>query len=247
MGFANGGVVVSLATGGGHFAQPFYDLANFGVGAGGWSDQDHYPRELADVNGDGLADIVGFANGGAVVLLATGGGHFAQPFYDLANFGVGAGGWSDQTHYPRVLGDVNGDGRADIVGFANGGVVVSLATGGGHFAQPTYELNNFAVGAGGWSDQDHYPRELADVNGDGLSDIVGFANGGVLISLATGGGHFAQPTFDVGNFGNGAGGWSSDSTYPRLLGDVSGDHRADIVAFGAGGVNVAEYHNWTIV
>ena len=34
-------------------------LAAFGIGAGGWSDQNHYPREVADVNGDGMADIVG--------------------------------------------------------------------------------------------------------------------------------------------------------------------------------------------
>ena len=80
---------------------------------------------------------------------------------------------------------------ADIVAFGHGGVYVSLATGNGHFAQPTFELANFGVGAGGWSSHDLYPRKLADVNGDGMADIVGFGHGGVYVSLATGGGHFA--------------------------------------------------------
>jgi hypothetical protein len=34
----------------------FDRLSTFGVGAGGWSSNDTYPRRLADVNGDGNAD-----------------------------------------------------------------------------------------------------------------------------------------------------------------------------------------------
>ena len=40
----------------------------------------------------------------------------------------------------------------------------------------------------GWSSDDLYPRELADVNGDGLADIVGFGIAGVTVALATGAG-----------------------------------------------------------
>jgi hypothetical protein len=47
-------------------------LASFGAGtsAGGWASDDHFPRELADVNGDGRADIVGFGDAGVYVALA---------------------------------------------------------------------------------------------------------------------------------------------------------------------------------
>src|SRR3954468_20692631 len=42
-----------------------------------------------------------------------------SPVLALNNFGAGAaaGGWFSQDQNPRLLGDVNGDGRADIVGF----------------------------------------------------------------------------------------------------------------------------------
>ena len=54
------------------------------------------------------------------------------------------------------------------------------------FAQPTAELAQFGAGfgAGGWTSNDLYPRELADVNGDGLADIAAFGFGGVSVSLA---------------------------------------------------------------
>ncbi|NER00020.1 MAG: hypothetical protein F6K30_25530 [Cyanothece sp. SIO2G6] len=37
---------------------------------------------------------------------------------------------------------------------------------------------------GDWSSFDEYPRHLADVNGDGSADIVGFGAGAVTVSLA---------------------------------------------------------------
>jgi hypothetical protein len=240
VGFSSAGVYESLATGGGHFAMPTFELAAFGVNAGGWSSDNTYPRKLADINGDHLADIIGFSSAGVYVSLATAGGHFAMPTFELAAFGVGAGGWSSDNTYPRELADVNGDGRADIVGFGQAGVYVSLATAGGHFAMPTFELAAFGTGAGGWTSQDLYPRKLADVNADGMADIVGFGQAGVHVSLATGGGHFAAPTLGIHDFGVAAGGWTSDNTYPRGLADVNADGTADIVGFSHIGVFLSE-------
>src|SRR5262249_17435778 len=68
------------------------------------------------------------------------------------------------------------------------------------FGPPAFELAKFAPAAGGWSSDDKFPRELADVNGDGMADIVGFGQKGVFVSLATGDGHFAAPTFELAKF-----------------------------------------------
>jgi VCBS repeat-containing protein len=220
-------------------------LAAFAIGAGGWTDQTQYPREVADVNGDGMADIVGFGANGAIVSLATGNGHFAALTSGIGNFGflAAGGGWVSQDQYPRQLADVNGDGMADIVGFGADGVIVSLATGNGHFASPVAGISNFGflAAGGGWVSQDQYPRQLADVNGDGMADIVGFGADGVIVSLATGNGHFASPVAGISNFGflAAGGGWTSENQYPRLLADVNGDGMADIVGFGADGAIVS--------
>jgi hypothetical protein len=107
-----------------------------------------------------------------------------MPTFELAAFGAGAGagGWTSQDLYPRTLADVNGDGMADIVGFGAEVVSVSLATGGGHFASPTSQLLPFSPSFGGWSSDTTYPRQLADINGNGTADIVGFASNGVWTS-----------------------------------------------------------------
>jgi hypothetical protein len=239
VGFGDGGVYVALATGGGAFGPSSFKLANFAPSAGGWSNDSVYPRELADVDGDGMADIVGFGESGVYVALATGGGSFGPSSFKLANFAPSAGGWSNNTAYPRELADVDGDGMADIVGFGQDGVYVALATGGGSFGPSSFRLANFAPGAGGWSNADKYPRFLADVNGDHLADIVGFGESGVYVALATGGGSFGPSSFKLANFAPSTGGWANENTYPRELADVNGDHMADIVGFGADGVYFA--------
>jgi ELWxxDGT repeat protein len=239
VGFGDAGVWVSLATGGGSFGNASLRTTGFAVGSGGWTSDDKFPRELADVNGDHMADIVGFGDAGAWVSLATGGGSFAAASLKTTGFAVGAGGWTSNDKFPRELADVNGDGMADIVGFGDAGVWVSLATGGGSFGDASLRTTGFAVGAGGWTSQDKFPRELADVNGDHMADIVGFGEAGVWVSLATGGGSFGPASLKTAGFAFGAGGWISDDKYPRELADVNGDGMADIVGFGEGGVWVA--------
>jgi hypothetical protein len=186
VGFGEDGVYVALATGGGNFGAASFRLAGLAAGAGGWTSEDHYPRELADVNGDGMADIVGFGEAGVYVSLATGGGNFGPVSFKLAGLAAGAGGWNSQDHYPRELADVNGDHMADIVGFGEAGVYVALATGGGNFGPVSFKLAGLAAGAGGWVSQNLYPREVADVNGDGAADIVGFGQDGVFDALSNG-------------------------------------------------------------
>jgi hypothetical protein len=82
------------------------------------------------------------------------------------------------------MADVTGDGRADIVGFGNAGVYVSLARADGSYGPVTRVVDNYGYDAGGWRVEMH-PRFLADTNGDGKADIVGFGNAGVYVSLFT--------------------------------------------------------------
>ena len=60
----------------------------------------------------------------------------------------------------------------------------------------------------GWSSQDRYPRQLADINSDGFADIVGFAQNVVSVALATGTAWFGAETVVTTAF-NRSDGWTS--------------------------------------
>jgi hypothetical protein len=134
--------------------------------------------------------------------------------------------WVDDVTYPRLMADANGDGRADIVRFAADGVWVALSN-GDSFDTPTRWHTGFGT-SDGYPTQTATPRLLADVNADGLPDIVGFKSGGAYVALGTGAGFAAAqlwlasvPTWD-----------SAAGNRPRLI-DVNGDGRADLVVFNA--------------
>jgi hypothetical protein len=211
------------------FGAPLAKLSIFGPNAGGWTDQNTFPRLLGDVNGDGRADIVAFGNNYTFVSLSTGNG-FAAPVSWIKGYGVTAGGWTDWNTFPRLLGDVNGDGKDDIVAFGNKATYVSLST-GTRFLPAQQWIGLYGPQAGGWVNQDTFPRWVGDVNGDGRADIIAFGNNATYVSLSTGT-RFGPPQVWLRGLGVTAGGWSSQNQFPRLVADVDGDGRADVVAFG---------------
>jgi Ca2+-binding RTX toxin-like protein len=235
VGFGYAGTWVSYGSANGTFADPTMVVASFGQTAG-WSSDDSFHRELADVNGDGKADIIGFGYAGTWISLAQANGSFSDPSFALAQFGK-SDGWSSQDSFARTTGDVNGDGKADLIGFGQAGTWISLGNGDGTFQPVKLEVNSFGVEQG-WNSDDSYHRVVADVNGDGKDDIIGFGQAGVWVALSHGDGTFGEATFALDSFGHDQG-WTSQDSYARVVGDINGDGRADIVGFGANNIWVA--------
>jgi fibronectin type III domain protein len=246
IGFGNAGVYRSLSNGN-TFDPVAFVVHDFGYNQG-WRN-DRHVRMLADVNGDGRKDIVGFGNQGVWVSMSMStAGDFSEPFFAVGDFGYDQG-WRNEKHI-RTTADVNGDTKQDLVGFGDHGVWVAFSKGWG-FDAPQLLLGEFALHAGGWQVSKH-PRVMADVNNDKKDDIVGFGWAGVWISYSNGTG-FEQPKFAVGDFGYNQG-WRvgkdpvfendghahtgckdagcANGVNPRFVVDLNGDGYRDIVGFG---------------
>ena len=145
-----------------------------------------------DFNGDGKLDLAACAGpdtgasspSGVGILLGKGDGTF-QPA-TLTPVGTPA-----TIPFALAVGDVNGDGKLDLVAAANG-LVVLLGNGDGTFRQ----LAPIATAASGSA------LVLADLNGDGILDLVaGDCCGGSVYLLGNGDGTFQSPLY----FSSGAG------------------------------------------
>ncbi|KAJ2924108.1 hypothetical protein H1R20_g12978, partial [Candolleomyces eurysporus] len=234
IGFGEDGVYVSLNEGS-DFAPPTLVLPHFAYA--GWK-LDRHLRFLADLTGDGLLDIVGFYESGVYAAANLGNGSFSNPGGVFQGFYTIGQGWQISKH-PRFFAHLTSSGRADIVGFGDAGVYVSVNNANRTFTPPRLVLNKFGYDdeAGAWRVGVH-PRFVADVNGDGLADIVGFANDGTYVAVGNGDGTFQEPKFAVGDFGYDQG-WTAIDKYPRFVVDLTGDGAVDIVGFGEGGIYVA--------
>lgn len=145
--------------------------------AQGWTDANTL-REVVHDPITGFDDVIAFGASGVLVSMgqdpATHGGQpFGQLYLAMGDFGTNQG-WSNALT-PRLIGDVNGDGVLDIVGFGSDNTFVALgsrdASGNLHFAVDAAKtIHDFGYNEG-W-DSKTTIRQLADVSGTGHDSLV---------------------------------------------------------------------------
>jgi hypothetical protein len=172
---------------------------------------------VADFNGDGKLDFATaeatWFQSDVAVALGTGTGTLGLPSY----FNVGTVGYGPNS---VAAGDVNGDGKVDLVtANASGTVSVLLGNGTGSFAA----AQNYLAGSQPGS------VALADFNSDGKLDIVVTNAGGVGVLLGTGTSSFSGPV-------NAAAGTSPAGL---AVGDFNGDGRPDLAVANNGSNNIS--------
>ncbi|MNK11258.1 hypothetical protein D3C87_292960 [compost metagenome] len=177
-------------------------------------------RSYADMNGDGLLDVVGIADDGIYIGVNSGNGSFAPQLWTTA---FNAAGWNAATN-TRFFVDVTGDGLPDVVGIGDIAIYVGVNTGNSFLPPQPWTT---AFNASSWNVTTN-PRSLVDMNGDGLPDMVGIASDGVYIGINTGT-SFLPPQRWTTEFN--AAGWNA-ATNTRFFVDVTGDGLPDVVGIG---------------
>jgi hypothetical protein len=186
---------------------------------------------IGDINGDGRDEVIqAWRNGGTLGIIVYGtDGDFAMKKKwatgNVSGDGAGAIAW--------LLGDVNGDGRDEVIqAWDNSGTLGMIVYGtDGDFAMKkhwgTARVSGDGSGVanpGGWM--------IGDINGDGRDEVIQNWNSGVLGMIVYGtDGDFVMKrhwgTSDVSGDGSGA--------VARLIGDINGDGRDEIVQQRANG------------
>jgi len=235
-----GGAFVYLGSASGLAASPAWtEQRNQANAYLGWS-----VATAGDVNGDGYSDVIVGAygydtsyadSGGAFLYLGGAAGLAGFPNWSAAASQAGADfGWSVAS-----AGDVNGDGRSDVIigarRFDNvesneGRAYVYLGTATGLAASPawTAEPNQASAYFGG------SVATAGDVNGDGYADVIVGAHmydngqadeGRAFVYLGSGAGPGASPAWTAEADQATAGFGTSVAT----AGDVNGDGYADVI------------------
>ena len=140
---------------------------------------------VGDVTGDGRVDLVAWPNNDDVYVLKSTGTAFVTATGATWTSGIVASGTR-----ANLLGDVDGDKRADLIAWSDDSVKVNLSTGATFASTATWISGHSFYGS--------KANLVVDMNGDGRADLVAWNADSVQVELSTGTA-FSPPTTWISN------------------------------------------------
>lgn len=206
-----------------------YQLARWETRSSGFDDKEYW--FLADVNGDGLPDLLNIfnENGKSSIFVHIN----MKDRYQLVHWERRGGTFSDMGRW--FVADVNGDGLPDVLHLFNDGGSASAEV---HInTKGAFSVENWETKAGGYSDDQKW--FLSDFNGDGLPDLINVFNDGGLASVDV---HVNAGTrFQWTRKETRSGAFNSEQKW--FAADVNGDGLSDLInVFNDGGYASIDVH-----
>jgi hypothetical protein len=224
-----------------------------------WDQPQYYATiQLADIDGDGQAELLGRWAGGMLV------NHFdtateswvarrpGPPLSDRA-------GWDKPQYYTTIqFGDIDGDGQAELVARGPDGIQAwhydpqadswrALQVGG-----PFADFAENGKDATHWENPQHYTTiRLADVDGQPGAELIGRGVDGLHVYHYEGKTHTWSEVAGIFELSD-SGGWHQPERYSTIqLADIDGQPGAEFAIRGADGLHVYRYdakaNNWSLL
>jgi hypothetical protein len=219
----------------------FLPMVNAVSVTGNWGSMGDYKSEVADVNGDGIADLTAIYIGPAGVYGYTWIGKGDGTFLPMKSSVQVSGNWGAVGSYQRQIVDIDGDGIADLTAVLIGpdGVYAYTWLGKG---DGTFLATNSAVTlSGNWGAFGSYRGQFTDVNGDGIPDLAAVYIGPVGVWAYTWIGKGDGTFLPMATAATVDGNWGAIGNYRSQIADVNGDGIADLTAINTGPSGVFAY------
>jgi parallel beta-helix repeat protein len=205
--------------------------------AGGWGYEKYYSTiQTGDVDGDGKAELLVRSAIGMQTYKFNSAGNSWELVASGNPAWSDAAGWDYEKYYSTIqTGDVDGDGKAELLARGGNGMQTYRFNSAGNSWELVASGNPDWSDAGGWGDEKYYSTiQTGDIDGDGKAELLARSASGMETYRFNSAGNSWELVASGNPDWSDAGGWDGQQYYSTIqTGDVDGDGKAELLALSA--------------